>query len=293
VGDIVLAVGDEKELGKLEMIIGERVEKGIGKAAHIIAKDIFVSNKSVIGKRLKELALPAEYGVVVTRIRRNDMDFFPLGERFLEHGDLIRVVGEPENVKRFKQVAGSDESTLDETNILVLSLGLALGILIGLIPFKFGTVSFRLGLAGGPLFVALLFSHFGKIGPFNVRVPNAAKFILRELGLALFLVGIGLTAGSQLVGISGDLLLRAAVGGLCITTVTIVVTFLVAYKVFKFPVDTSLGSVCGGMTSTPAFGILSKNFEGINGSISYASVYPVALISITFFTQLFVLISSL
>lgn len=288
IGDILLAVGEKEELEKFKTILGEEVEARIAKATHIQVRDIFVSNKSIIDKTLRELAITSRFGIVITRLRRNDLEFIPTGDCVLEHGDLIRIVGDVEAVKSFQEFAGANEKSLDETNILLLSLGLVAGVLIGLIPVKIGHVNFKLGLAGGPLFVALLISHFGRIGPYNVRVPNAAKFILRELGLVFFLVGVGVTAGAQLMNIKGGTMLLAILGGAMIKITAISTTFIIAYKFFKFPIDVSLGTVCGGLTSTPALGALTRRFEGTNGPVAYASVYPVALIAITLFSQFFV-----
>ena len=149
---------------------------------------------------------------------------------------------------------------------------------------------FRLGLAGGPLFIALLFSHFGRIGRFNLRMPYGAKYILRELGLLFFLAGAGTSAGAHMVEIirtHGAILLIA---GVIVTCFAIIVGYVAARYIFRLNFLTLLGAICGGMTSTPALGVVMQEVDSEVPAIAYTSIYPIALILMTIGAQLLVML---
>lgn len=290
-GDIVVAVGSPAEFEKFKMLFGEEADSEFGSGGEIEIRDIFVSGSQVVGKTLSELKISFQYGVTITRVRRGDVDIAPTGELVLEVGDFIRVAGSKESVERFLAVAGSEKRKLDETNILILTMGMFLGALIGEVPLRLGVVSFKLGVAGGPLFVALLISHFGRIGKWSIRVPSATKFFLRDLGLVFFLIGIGVKTGQELATAANQYnIIMMMLLGASITTITISFVFIIAVKFFKLPIAASLGVVCGAKTSTPSLGILIKELEDESPAISYAAVYPVAIIVLTIVGQLFVII---
>ena len=290
--DIVVAVGMPTELDKFKMLFGEQVEIEIPRQAGFEIKDIFVSGTQVAGRALRDLRLSETYGITISRIYRGDVAITPTGGVVLEIGDSIRAVGPQENVDRFVKVAGSEKRRLDDTNILILTMGMFLGAILGEIPIQISGLTFQLGAAGGPLFVALILSHFGKIGKWSVRVPNATKFFLRDLGLVFFLTGVGVKAGHDLPAMlsrHNNILSIFTIGAL-ISLVTMFSSYLVAHNVLNVSITQSLGAICGAKTSSPSLGVLIRTIEDDSPTVSYAATYPVAIICLTIIGQILVLL---
>ena len=286
-GDIVLAVGKEEELEKLRIIFGEEAQgEDLLKTQEVIARDVFVSSKDMTGKTLAELGIFENFGVVITRAFREEMEFIPTGKFVLEIGDSIRVTGSSEDCERFVAAAGQQEKRVYETNVLALSLGIFAGVLLGFKEFALpGGASFRLGLAGGPLLVSLVLAHFGRIGQLNIRIPRGAKYIMSQLGLVLFLAGAGTAAGNyfaEVVARSGVMLL---VAGALITLGSASVGFIFSRYILRLDFLSVLGTVSGAMTSTPALGAITEITDSRQPLLSYTAVYPVALIVITVICQ--------
>ena len=209
-------------------------------------------------------------------------------DTILEPGDRIRAVGEPTRLDALEKALGHRETSIFETDMLGLMSGILAGVIIGLIPWPItkNIVAVKLGMAGGPLLVSLLAGHFGRIGPISNRIPASARFLLREFGLVLFLAYAGSKAGEHFVATFQQSGL--AVLSLSLMTVLVPVTlgFTVAYAVYRRDMVFSLGLVCGGMTSTPALGTLISSLRTQEPALSYAAIYPLALIAVTAAAQL-------
>jgi len=288
-GDIAIVVGLPEELSKFESFFGGRCEVGLEPLSGMNVKDIVLANTRLTRSALRDLRIPSAYGVTVTRIRRSGTNITPHGNTMLEMGDEIRIFGSAENIKRFAEIAGSERKKLDETNIVILSLGMFAGLALGHVPFEMGGMTFRLGTAGGSLLVALLLGHFGKIGRWSVRLPIATRIFLREFGIVFFLSSVGVSSGSKLIGamMGADLILLILLGAV-VAVVTMVVSYFIAVKVLSMPIADSLGAVCGAMTSTPALGVLINQIDDDSPTFAYASVYPIATILLTVSGQLLV-----
>ena len=286
-GDVVLAVGRQSELDKLRILFGEEsFSEEIFETTDIVSRDITISTDKMVGKTLAELRILKTYGVVVSRVFREDLDFVPTGRYIMELGDLLRIVGSRDDCNRFVEEAGQQEKRIYETNIAALSLGIFLGILLAYKEFHLpGGVTFRLGLAGGPLMVSLVLSHFGRIGNLNVRTPRGAKYIMQQLGLVLFLAAAGTAAGGSLVQVISESGVVILLAGASITLTSALVGCAVAFYVFRQDFLTVLGVVCGSMTSTPALGIVSGISDRSESILAYTAVYPVAMILIAVVCQ--------
>lgn len=168
-----------------------------------------------------------------------------------------------------------------------LSMILLIGILIGMIPIYLpGLGTITLGVAGGPLCVALIISHFGNVGPIHARYYAPANQVIGDIGLVLFLAGVGTTAGQGIIDVIQTEGLRLVVGGTIITIIPILVGFYVARGLFKFSMVLSLGSLSGAMTSTPGLGAVNQLTEAEDPAIGYAATYPFALIGVAIAAQL-------
>jgi len=291
-GDIVVAVGLPVELEKFEKIFGERYEGEIELSCDMNIKDIVLASTKFAGKKLKDLKIPTLYGVSITRIRRSGMNIAPHGNTMLEMGDEIRIFGNEASIIGFVKIAGLERKKLDVTNLVILSLGMFAGLVLGYVPFEAGGLTFRLGAAGGPLLVALFLGHFGKIGRWSVRLPIATRIFLREFGLVFFLSSVGVSSGARLAGaVFGlDVLLMVFLGAI-VALVTMFGSYFVAVKILSMPISSSLGAMCGAMTSTPALGVLIKEIDDESPTIAYASIYPIATILLTISGQILVWIS--
>jgi putative transport protein len=217
--------------------------------------------------------------VVVTRIRRQGLEITPVGASTLEIGDSLRVVGERDAVEEFARLVGGDPRGAEETNMVPFLMGLLLGILLGIIPFRFANgMVMKLGIAGGAFLVSLLVGHFGRIGPFRLYVPAAARNLSRELGLMLFLAGAGSFAGTQLAKVVQQQGGRLFLAGAAITVVTVLVTLLLVDRVYRLNLLAAMGLLSGCMTNPPALSAASAQTRTDLPAVSYASIFPVVLI---------------
>lgn len=285
----VVARPEDEE--RLATVIGPRVSTDPPRqddGDRILVRDVFVTEEKVAGKTLGALNVRESYGVVVSRLWREEIEFVPQADSRLEIGDTIRIVGAPEAVERFAEKVGNVEKKLQETNFLPLCAGIAAGAWIGSQSFTLPGAGFpiKLGMAGGPLFVALIAGHFGRIGTMSIRMPAAAKIFIRELGLMFFLAGAGIRAGADFWDVLQQNGLPLFIAGFLITVVPMIAAWVVARNMFRLGVLPSLGAICGGMTSTPALGALTQACDSQTPALAYATVYPVALIVVTIFAQL-------
>jgi len=278
-GDIVMVVGPDDELEKMRVVFGEETHVRMDMNTNVISTDVEVVEQSLAGKRLADMRVFEQYNVVITRIRRQGQEIAPMGTATLERGDNIRVVGEKKAVEEFVCLVHGSEARADETNILPFLIGLLLGIGLGSIPIKLPNGSeIRLGIAGGAFLVSLLVGHFGGIGSLRLYVPPAAKNLTRELGLILFLAGAGVTAGSQFVAVLQERSLSLIAAGAFITVASLAVGLLLTNSIYRMNMLSTMGAVCASMTNPPGLSAVNAKTDTDLPTLSYASVYPVALI---------------
>ena len=287
-GDVVLAVGSNEELRKMRLLLGEEMPAPVKMDVdtNVVALEIIITENKVVGKTLAELGVWERYGVVVTRIRRQTVEFSPKGRTTLEFGDTLRVVGEQHNVDALAEAMGDEEHNADETSMIPFLIGLMIGVGIGLIPLRFAGMEVNLGMSGGAFVVSLLLGHFGRVGPFRMQVPTAAKIISRELGLMLFLAGAGTNAGSKFMGVFNQYGWSILGAGALVTSITVLVTLILTLYVYRMKIYEAMGALSACMTNPPALGAAAKQTDLDVPTLAYASVYPVALIFKVIFVQL-------
>jgi putative transport protein len=279
VGDVILAVGADEELEKLRVLVGQEVQVEMAANTHTVSREIFVIEEKLAGKRLMDLHVWDRYAVIITRIRRAGIEITPVGTSTFELGDTLRVVGDDAALDEFSRLVGGNTRKIDETNMVPFLIGILLGIIVGLIPIPLPNgLSIKLGAAGGALLVSLLLGHFGRIGPFPVYVPIAARNISRELGLMLFLAGAGANAGTQLLRVVQEQGGGVFLAGAVITIVAAAVAIIVTHLSYRMNLLSVLGLTSGVMTNPPALAAAVNQTATDVPAVTYASAFPVVLI---------------
>jgi len=292
-GDVVLAVGPQKKLHALKLMIGKATDVDLSSApSHLESKRLIVTKKNVVGKTLSDLALSTRYGVRVTRLVRAGVEMPVVPTLRLQYGDSIVTVGDADQLKQAADVLGNSRQALNHPEMLPVFIGIALGVLVGSIPFNVPGIPapVKLGLAGGPLLVAIVLSRLGNVRNVVWYLPDSASMIIRELGIVLFLSCVGLKAGNRLMEtlINGDGLTWMLIGAL-ITVVPLVVAGMIARLFMKMNFLSICGLLAGSMTDPPALAF-AGNFAGSEGpTVAYATVYPLTMILRVIIAQILIL----
>lgn len=296
VGDIILAVGTEGGLDDFQRIVGGRSEANLlDSTSSVHYRRIIVTRKEPLGKSLRQLALHTAYGVIVTRIQRGDLEMPGDADMKLQFGDTLQVVGDTQGLDQAAALLGNSAKELGITHYLPVFIGLALGVAAGLLPLALPglPVPVRLGLAGGPLVIAIILSRIGRIGPLVWYMPSGANLALRELGIILFLACVGLKAGAKfiptLMSPQGVTWLAA---GFCITLIPLVAVGIVARLLLKMNYVTLCGLIAGSMTDPPALAFANSMVKSDGASVSYAAVYPLTMLLRILCAQVLVLLFS-
>jgi putative transport protein len=289
VGDVLTVVGPLDDVDAVTAYLGAASDAQLElDRKQLDYRRIFVSNPKIAGHRLKDLNLPQQWGALITRVRRGDVEFVPHGDTVLELGDRVRVLTHRDHMDALTDFFGDSYRAISEVDILTFSLGLALGLLLGILPIPLpGGIIFRLGFAGGPLIVALILGTLRRTGPMVWTLPYSANLTLRQIGLILFLAGIGTRAGYTFISTfaqSGGLAIFLA--GAAITTLTGFMTLVIGYRVLKIPMSLLVGILSGLQTQPAVLGFASEQTQNDLPNIGYATVYPVAIISKILFAQL-------
>ena len=286
-GDKVHIVGMPDAVANMEKIIGKRLETPITQVTAadgnraILVKTVLVTNKKVLGKTIGALALAERYGVNVSRVVRSGFKFTGRLDLRIKFADKLRLVGTAEGIEAAAKELGNSLTALDHPEILPAFLGILLGVIVGSIPLAIPGMPtpLKLGLAGGPLIVAILLSRKRKIGPLNFFMANSANLMLREFGLTLFLSCVGLNAGIKFfdVLLNGDGIYYMALAAL-ITFVPLAIVATVGYLAFKVNYLSLCGVLAGATTDPPALAFANSQADSEAVNIGYASVYPLTML---------------
>ncbi len=291
-GDLIRAVGSAQSLDKMQILVGERVESDLPLSKSMERFNGLVTNKKVVNMSLMQLNLQQSFNCTVTRVRRSGIDISPTPDLTLKYGDKLTVIGPGENTEELLKLIGNDKKELSDTDFLPIALGIIMGVLFGKLSLSFGGgFTFSLGLTGGILLVSLLLSAKGKTGNIIWTMSASSTHLLRQLGLLLFLAGVGTSAGTTMVESFMDNGLTMFVSGIAITLIPMVVAALVSKYFLKIEILDLLGVVTGGMTSTPGLAAADSLTSSSAPSIAYATVYPVAMVFLIICVQLITLFS--
>ena len=286
-GDYIQAVGSEESLNQLAVLIGKREEGELPLDKTQEIESLLLTKKDMINKQLGDLNLQKNFGCTVTRVRRSGIDLSPSPDLALKFGDKLMVVGEKEGLKGVARLLGNNAKKLSDTDFFPIAMGIVLGVLFGKINISFSdSLSFSPGLTGGVLMVALVLSAIGKTGPIIWSMSGPANQLLRQLGLLLFLAEVGTSAGKNLVATFQESGLLMFGVGAAITLVPMLVAAIVGRLVFKISLLDLLGTITGGMTSTPGLAAADSMVDSNIPSVAYATVYPIAMVFLILFIQI-------
>ncbi len=293
IGDLVSVIGSEEQLDCVTSFLGEVHSKQLDYDRNQIDfRRVFVSNPSVAGHQLHDLNIYQQFGALATRVRRGDSDFLPQEDTVLQLGDRIRVVAPRDHMDEVSHFFGDSYRTLSEIDFLTFSLGLALGLLLGVIPFPLpGGITIKLGAAGGPLLVAMVLGTLGRTGPLVWNLPYSANLTLRQVGFILFLAGIGTRSGyAFLTTFTQGNGLSIFLAGALITFVISVVTLWIGHKLLKIPMGMAVGMLAGLQTQPAVLGFTLEQTDNELPNAGYAAVYPMAIIAKIILAQVLVII---
>lgn len=279
-GDILTVVGSAQELDRAVSHIGEFANGDPYSDVDLDYRRIFVSDESMVGVPLDKLRHRMR-GMLVTRIRRGDADLVAHPEMTLQLGDRVRVVAPTGRIDEATHIFGDSYRRLADFNLIPLVVGLALGVLVGMVEFPLpGGSALSLGNAGGPLLVALLLGALSRTGKVVWQIPYSANLALRQLGITLFLAAIGTTAGAGFRSALGDpeSLLIIGVGAL-FTLFMSVMVLLIGHKIMRIPFGETAGILAGTQTHPAVLSYVSETTRNELPAMGYTSVYPLAMVA--------------
>jgi putative transport protein len=282
IGDVILAVGSPEQLERAALSIGKRVDEDLRKApGNVIAKRVIVTHKEMIGKTIAATRISERFGVTVSRVSRQDMILTAMPDLKLQFGDMLNLVGEESAIEQAGKAVGNSVHQLNETSFASIFIGITVGILFGLYPWNLPgvPVPLRLGLAGGPLIIAILMGRLGRIGPLVIHMPINANTAVRELGIIFFLACVGLGAGGKFVETAFSTTgLQWMAMGAVVTTVPLLIAGYIGRKVMRINYLTLSGVLAGSMTDPPALAFSTKLTQSDYPSLAYANVYPLTML---------------
>ena len=295
-GDQLCIVSSEDDADAILAILGSHVDvewDNVKGSEPLVSRRIAITKEKLNGKTLGELHLGSIYDVTITRVVRSGTELFASASLILQVGDRITVVGKESSVTAVAQRVGNEMKRLDVPNIATIFIGIMVGVLFGSIPFSIPGIPtpMKLGLAGGPLIIAILISRFGyKLG-LVTYTKASANMMLREVGIALFLASVGIKSGASFFETvtSGDGLIYM-LGGLLITVIPVFIVALIARKRYKMNYYSILGLVAGASTNPPALAFANSQTEHDAPAVAYSTVYPLTMFLRILTAQLMVLI---
>ncbi len=294
VGDQMFVVCAEEDAEAIIAFIGPIIKVDWEKQdVPMVSRRILVTKSNVNGKQLGQLHFSSIHGVNVTRVNRSGMDIFASRDLTLQVGDRVMVVGPQDAVERVANVLGNSLKRLDHPNIVTIFVGIFLGILFGSLPIAFPGIPtpVKLGLAGGPLIVAILMGRFGYKLKLVTYTTMSANLMLREIGIALFLASVGIKAGANFVQtvVEGDGLLYVGCGFL-ITIIPLIIMGVFARKYYKMNYFKLMGLMAGATTDPPALAYANQTANNNAPAVGYSTVYPVTMFLRILTAQLLILI---
>ena len=292
--DVMQFVATKKLMEKVKLLVGSEIDMNLRTipSSNLISRFIVVTRKEVTHKRLGNIMELQHEALTISRIKRAGIEMVAHGNVLLQLGDTITVVGTEDSVNEFTNLVGNSLKRLEAPDLGPIFIGIVFGIILGSIPFHIPNipVSVKIGMAGGPLIVALFLSRFGNSLYLNNYTTNSANLMIRELGIALFLASVGLSSGHNLAGAFADGSgYRWIAMGIAITMIPLLMVGLFAKKFLKKTYFEICGLLAGACTDPPALAFALKMAGNDIPSATYATVYPLTMIMRILAAQLLIL----
>jgi AspT/YidE/YbjL antiporter-like protein len=261
--------------------------------SQLVSKKVLVTKPELNGVKLGSLKLRNSYGINITRVNRAGIDLFPSRSLRLQLGDKLTIVGESRAIENVGTILGNQAKELSNPNLFAIFIGIALGLVLGAIPFAFPGMSMpvKLGIAGGPIIVGLIMGAFGPRMHLSIYMSRSANLMLRQLGLTLYLAGLGLSAGAgffETVFTSEGI--KWVIISLGLATIPVLFTAFIAGKIFKTDYADNIGMLCGAMANPFALDFANPDGEGDDPAVAYATVYPASIFLRVISAQIIMLI---
>ncbi|WP_415346064.1 putative transporter [Enterobacter hormaechei] len=281
-GDLLHLVGQPADLNNARLVIGQEVDTSLStRGTDMRVERVVVTNEKVLGKKIRDLQVKERYDVVISRLNRAGVELVASQDASLQFGDILNLVGRPSSIDAVANMVGNAQQKLQQVQMLPVFIGVGLGVMLGSIPLYVPgfPVALKLGLAGGPLIMALILGRIGSIGKLYWFMPPSANLALRELGIVLFLAVVGLKSGGDFVDtlVNGEGM--SWVGyGIFIAAIPLITVGLLARMFAKMNYLTLCGMLAGSMTDPPALAF-ANNLHATSGAaaLSYATVYPLVM----------------
>ena len=295
--DILRVVVGSQDEELMQSLIGERVHidesQWHSSASNLEKRRIVVTKPQLNGKHISDLHIRENYNVTITRVVRAGIELVATYELRLQMGDVVVVIGRKNDLDQVAAILGNSVKRLDHPNLLPIFIGIFLGVVLGSIPIMFPGVPqpVKLGLAGGPLIVAILVGRYGPRYKLVTFTTNSANMMIREIGISLFLAAVGLGAGESFVSSVVNGGYWWVLYGAVITVLPLLIAGIIARKLFKLDYFSIMGLLSGSMTDPPALAYANTVATNDNASVAYATVYPLTMFMRIFAAQILVLIA--
>lgn len=296
-GDRLLIVTSQQHVDTIRIIFGEEVpmhrQDWVRMNESLVTRRLAITKSSITGKRIKDLGLGAAHGVIITRVVRSGVELVARPNLILQMGDSILVVGFEPEIKHVASIVGNKPENLSHPNLVPIFFGIALGVIFGSLPIRFPGIPqpVKLGLAGGPLIIAILLGYFGPKWKITTYTTLGANMMLREIGIAFFLASVGLGAGEDFVSSILNGGYWWILYGALITLIPIFVLGLVARLVFKLNFYQLCGLIAGSTTDPAVLSFAQGAYGTDYTSVNYATVYPLSMFLRVLAAQLLILFS--
>ena len=300
-GEHMLVISGKKDVEKIKTLFGHKEDvdwnkKGIDWNAidsQLVSRKVLVTKPEHNGVKLGDLRLRNSYGINITRVNRAGIDLLPSRNLRLQMGDKLVIVGEARSVENVSRILGNESRQLKNPNLLSMFIGIILGLILGSIPIAIPGISMpvKLGIAGGPIIVGILMGAFGPRFHITTYTTQSANLMLRQLGLTIYLAGLGLSAGAgffETVFTLQGLKWVAISIALCVIPV-LLIGFICA-KVFKISYADNVGMLCGGMANPFALDYAGNGADGDDPAVAYATVYPAGIFLRVISAQIIILL---
>ena len=284
----VLVISGKKDVEKIQFLFGQQEKTDWNKKdidwnaidSQLVSTKVLVTKPEHNGVKLGDMRLRNSYGINITRVNRAGIDLLPSRNLRLQLGDKLTVVGEARAIENVSAILGNEAKRLTNPNLLSVFMGIILGLILGSIPIMLPGIStpIKLGIAGGPIIVGILMGAFGPRFHIATYTTRSANLMLRQLGLTIYLAGLGLSAGA---GFFETVLTWEGLGwvatSIALAVVPVLIVAWVSAKIFKTDYVENVGMLCGGMANPFALDYASHSEDGEDPAVAYATVYPVSI----------------